>query len=65
VFFFFYSIIFLFKEKRRLSRGEVTLNIPTPTNENGHRISQHDALALTPSVQLSSDSDKSISFKKK
>lgn len=43
------GIQFLFQEQRRLSRGDMTLNIPPPGSERGRRMSRHDALASTPS----------------
>ncbi len=53
--------IFLFKEKRRLSRGEITLNVPSVGNERGRRMSRHDALALTSSNKILPDANQSIS----
>lgn len=54
--------LFVQKEKRRLSRGEVTLNIPPVKTENGRRMSRHDALAHQTS---SDDNSKNISTKRK
>lgn len=57
--FYIMTTIWFWKEKRRLSRSEITTGVPAQNAERGRRMSRHDAFALTATNQSSSDHHKS------